>query len=126
MSARIRHIGFYVDNVNAAIPFYGALGYEVVYREKEDWSGVFGNIDVLKLKSKEGDTLEFIADSKYRPSNHGVHAAFTVTDMEETCLKLRNLGALFFVDSRISEDNKVIVGFCKDPYGFKVELVEEL
>jgi catechol 2,3-dioxygenase-like lactoylglutathione lyase family enzyme len=128
MMAEFRHIGFYVDDVDKGIGFYRALGFREVYRAREEWAAFNpqGEIDVLKLENERGDIVEFIGNSVFAPDNAGVHAAFTVSNMEQTRRALAALGTVFFVEPRTSGDGKVIVAFCTDPFGFKIELVQEL
>ena len=126
MSSVFRHLGFYVNDIDIGIPFYNILGYEEFYRAKENWPEFSGDIDILKMRNnRDGSIIEFIGNSCFPSENSGVHAAFTVDNMVEICKKLRNNKVIFIVEPK-TINKKVVVSFCVDPYGFKIELVQEL
>ncbi len=126
----IRHFGWNVINLEKSVEFYEKLGLQLIYRQDEEWGKYYPTMRIAKMKDPNGSILEFIELKrehfrKYKYSYES-HICFTVDDLDHTEKELTKIGIGFVVSPRLSPDKSVKVGFCLDPNGYRVELVEVL
>jgi len=125
MITRIRHTGFYLNkkDMRMEVEFYKKLGFEVFYGKVEKWP-FFGIIDVIKMKTPNGEVLEFVGEDRENHTPSDCHVALQVENLNEVVMKLGL--QRFLVHPMLSEDKKHKVAFMADPLGFILELVEKL
>jgi catechol 2,3-dioxygenase-like lactoylglutathione lyase family enzyme len=121
MLSKVRHIGFRVPSIDEAVRFYSALGLQLIYKKTEDWSGVFGQLEVVKMKTADGDIIEFINDPFCQ--DHSEHICFTVDNIDEICSIIKANGGTIIVEKRLSPDQSVEIAFAQDPNRIMLELV---
>ena len=139
----VRHIGIVVTNIEKSLKFYrDLLGLKIERSMNESGEYIdnmlgFENVHVktVKMSASTGNTLvellEFIqpvGSNMIRKVNDlgTSHPAFTVSDIDETYLRLKQSGVKFNAPPQLSPDGFAKVTFCKGPENFFIELVEEL
>lgn len=138
----IHHIGLVVDDLDAAVGFYGALlGMEVI--ERDSWQapdpaidsavGLVGSsADGVMLRSS-GGYLELwqyhspapVGDDPARQGAHerGLrHLAVEVDDVDEALARVVELGGTRMGEPIRSEGGAAAV-YCRDPFGTIIELM---
>ncbi len=139
----IRHIGIVVSDLDKALCFYrDLLGLKIVKDMNEsgayidnisDLTGV--QVRTVKMAADDGNLVELLfyashplGQGKINPINKigCSHVAFTVDNLDEEYLKLKQAGILFNTPPQYSPDGYAKVTFCKDPDGSFIELVEVL
>jgi len=140
----IRHAGIVVSNMETALNFYcGLLGLKI--EKKQEETGAYldnmlalqsARVTTAKLSAAHGSTLlellEFHSHHEATASHREIfsigptHVAFTVDDLEVTCLRLQAAGVKLAAPPQTSPDGYAKVTFCYDPDGTPLELVEVL
>lgn len=139
----IRHVGIYVENLDAMISFYkNVFDLNIVVSQREQ--GVYtdtiigeANVDmqVCKLAFNNNSILELICCNYTRSMpNWGekifqcgkMHIAITVDSANEMYQKLKKIGCILLSEPCNSPDGKARVFFARDIEGNYLELVEEL
>lgn len=143
MILKTRHTGFVVKDISASIAFYEGLGLIVWKRELEKGDFLsqvvglkYAEIETAKLKVTDGSVLELLeykshptkpSSSKYASNKHGCsHVAFTVQDVQETSVKIVQLGGSIVNAPAVSANGSVKVMYCHDLDGILIELVQEI
>lgn len=143
MITHIRHTGLVVADLDRALFLWcEILGFNVAKRMEESGShidammGLDGvHVTTVKLSAPDGNLIELLHFRSHpdRPAWTGTphstgftHIALTVTDIDETCAKLRSAGATFSAPPQYSPDGAVKVTYCRAPEGILLELVEVL
>ena len=139
----VRHIGIVVTNIENSLKFYrDLLGLKIERSMDESGKYIdnmlgFENVHVktVKMSASTGNTLvellEFIqpvGSNMIRKVNDlgTSHAAFTVSDIDETYLRLKQSGVKFNAPPQLSPDGYAKVTFCFDPDKTPIELVQVL
>lgn len=139
----MRHTGLVVRDLERSLAFYrDLLGLEVWRRATEEGSyieNVVGISEVrlewAKLKAPDGSVVELLQYHSH-PDNAPIensrsnrvgcsHVAFTVSNLELTYRKLREVGIHCQSEPQLSPDGVAKVMYCHDPDGIILELVEE-
>lgn len=138
-----RHSGLVVRDLERSVRFYQGLGLKVWRRETE--SGKFidtvvGIDDVrlewAKMRVPDGSLVELLQyhshpdrqSAQLAPANQlgCSHIAFTVDNMERSCLEIVRLGGSVINPPVISPNGQLRVAYCRDLDGILIELVEEI
>ena len=143
MDVSLRHTGIVVQDLDAAIEFYGdLLGF--VETARTDEAGRYldamlavedARVTTVKLNAPGGGGLELLkvhapktngaAASSLTATRPGItHIALTVSDLDVLYDNLLRAGIAFNAPPQRSPDGKVKVTYCQDPEGNFVELVE--
>lgn len=128
----IRHFGILVDNLEFALHFYkDLLGLQEIKRETLEGDYIENLLNTksikmtyVKLKLKGMKTLIelwYLHNFKL-PHQKMSHIAFTVNNLDELIVRLRDSGIKFL--SLPIKNNKVKVCFCYDYSDNLIELVE--
>ncbi len=144
MTARPRHTGIVVSDLDAALHFYGELlGFETVRRAEESGAAL-GNIlaldgtqvTTIKMEAGNGqiELLHFGSPARQATRNGQLsadslgltHIAVTVDDLDATYARIEAAGVRFNAPPQVSADGLVKLTYCRDPDGSFVELVEVL
>lgn len=125
MITKIRHTGIYVQKKQLVKTkqFYNKLGFDVFYEGTEKYP-YFGTIDIIKLKTKNGDVLELVGEDTCRTYS-GSHLALQVDNIDNIFNQLKNEVSFMF-PPMVSNDKTAKISFCLDVNGFILELVEVL
>ncbi len=143
MIVNVRHTGIVVAQLERALEFYCALGFDVFSRDIEKGpfieqvTGIKGAIvEWVKLKSKDGYLLELlnynnessVIPKELSPSNQmGIsHIAYTVKDINQACELIVSLGGTLVNAPAQAPNNQVKVAYCYDLEGVLMEIVEVL
>jgi len=143
MILNVRHTGIVVRDLEIMAKFYRELGFIDDNRDTE--TGIFIDqvtglkkvkLEWIKMKSPDGFLLELLqyhshpikkdisdADSNQLGCSH---IAFTVKDITNTCIHIKQAGGSVVNQPAISSNGKVKVAYCHDPEGVLLELVEVL
>lgn len=143
MISSYRHTGLVVRDLERSIKFYEGLGFSLWKREME-----FGRfidtvvgienvkVETAKLKGKDQSMIELLQYHSHplvkpislSPSNQlgCSHIAFTVSDIDSTCIQIKNLGGSIVNPPILSNNGMVKVAYCHDNEGVLMELVEEI
>ena len=143
MISKLRHTGIVVRNLEQAIVFYEALGFNTWKREIEQ--GLFletvvglegACVETAKLKAPCGALLELLQYNGHpvqmeispQPSNQlgCSHIALTVGSIDEMLECVQNQGGSIVNPPSTAPNGKVRVAYCHDPEVNLIELVEEL
>ena len=139
----VRHTGIVVTNIEDSLKFYrDLLGLKIERSMNESGEYInnmlgFENVHVktVKMSASTGNTLvellEFtqpVGSNMIRKVNDlgTSHAAFTVSDIDEIYLKLKQSGVKFNAPPQLSPDGYAKVTFCFDPDKTPIELVQVL
>lgn len=140
---KIRHTGIVVRDMNTALTFYEGLGCELYSRELE--TGPFIDVvvgidqvkvETAKLRVGEQSVVELLQYHSH-PDNKPIekaksnrlgcsHIAFTVTDIESACERIRQLGGSIVNEPKCNVAGTVRVAYAHDLEGVLLEIVEEL
>ena len=139
----VRHIGIVVTNIENSLKFYrdlldlkiersmnesgeyidNMLGFENVHVKTVKMSASTGNTLVELLEFTEPTGSKTICEVNDLGASH---AAFTVSDIDETYLRLIQSGVKFNAPPQLSPDGYAKVTFCFDPDKTPIELVQVL
>jgi catechol 2,3-dioxygenase-like lactoylglutathione lyase family enzyme len=143
-SARPRHFGIVVGDLDRSLEFYcGILGFGVARRMEEtgpfidEILGLRGaRLTTVKLEATAGDVqielLHFQSHPDPAPRPRAVneigpaHMALTVDDLSSLYQSIAAAGLPFLSPPRLSVDGRAKVAFCRDPDGTLLELVEPI
>jgi len=143
MISKLRHTGIVVRNLDQAVGFYEALGFQVWIRALEEGPfletlvGLEGaKVETAKLKARCGAVLELLQyhshpqqrDINTQPSNQlgCSHIAITVDSIDAALECVQSRGGSLVNQPAMAPGGKLIVAYCHDPEGVLLELVEEL
>ena len=141
MIKSIRHTGIVVTNLNKAIDFYSALGFEVKSKSIEEGefidqvTGLNGvKLEWVKLNAADDNLIELlyyhshpqIKDIIFQESNQlgCSHIAFGVDNILTTCEMIEKMGGNVVNKPSLSLDGKALVAYCHDLEGVLLEIVE--
>jgi len=139
----VRHVGIVVKNIENSLKFYrDILDLKIERSMNESGKQIdnmlgFENVHVktVKMSASTGNTLvellefaEPVGSNIIRKVNDvgASHVAFTVSDLDETYLKLKQSGVKFNAPPQLSPDGYAKVTFCFDPDETPIELVQVL
>jgi catechol 2,3-dioxygenase-like lactoylglutathione lyase family enzyme len=140
---RMDNVGIVVDDLEAAIGFFGALGLELEGRAtiEGEWAGrVTGlgdqRVEIAMMRTPDGHgRLELsrflappvVADHRNAPVNAlgYLRVMFTVDDIDETLEKLRNRGAQL-VGEIVRFEDVYRLCYIRGPEGLLIGLAQEL
>ena len=139
----IRHTGIVVTDLEASLRFYrDLLGFREMKRLEE--SGAYidnmlaldaAQLTTVKLAAPDGNLIELLHFRSHPRKSAGpreacsigiTHVAFTVGDIDQAYVSLRNQGVQFNAPPQSSPDGYAKVAFCRDPDGILIELVQVL
>ncbi len=92
-------------------------------------------VKTIKLQDQKKNLIELLyfsnspklKKSKVLPYSNGItHISVTVSNLKVLYKKLKKNKIRFNSEPRVSEDNKVLMTYCRTPEGSFLELVEEL
>lgn len=143
MITHIRHTGIVVADLERALSFWcDVLGFRVIKQMEESGpylDAMMGLRDVrvttVKLAAPDGNLIELLRFHSHpdkpawtgTPYSTGItHIAFTVDDIDATCVRLRAAGVKLFAPPQLSPDGNVKVTYVSGPEGLLMELVEVL
>ena len=143
MISKLRHTGIVVRDLDRAVDFYEALGFQIWIRALEEGSfietvvGLEGvRVETAKLKAPCGALLELLQyhshpvqrDIQPQSSNQlgCSHIAITVDSIDEALACVQSRGGSLVNQPATAPGGKVLVAYCHDPEGVLLELVEEL
>ena len=139
----VRHIGIVVTNIENSLKFYRDLLDLKIERSMNESGEYIDNmlgfenvhVKTVKMSASTGNTLVELLEFT-KPSGSKIncnvndlgasHAAFTVSNLDETYLKLKNSGVKFNAPPQLSPDGYAKVTFCFDPDKTPIELVQVL
>jgi lactoylglutathione lyase len=118
---RTLHVGLRVTDLGRSLPFYTAIGYEVVGRVPET---SIGHLTMLKLPDDEFVTLELVHDG--HPVERGTDVSHLVVQVESmvTTLKVLADRGIDPVAPGQEHDDGLKTAFIADPDGRRIELVQ--
>jgi catechol 2,3-dioxygenase-like lactoylglutathione lyase family enzyme len=138
------NMGIVVDDLPAAIEFFGELGLELEGRGRVDgeWAGhVTGlgdqSVEIAMMRAPDGHSrLELsrfikpkpVADHRKAPVNSlgYLRAMFAVDDLDETLDRLRKRGAQLVSDKVVQFENSYRLCYIRGPGGLLIGLAEEI
>lgn len=143
MISTIRHVGLVVSDLDKALQFWCETMGFVVERQMEETGShldaMMGLNDVrvttAKLADPDGNLLELLCFASHRDKDQWIgqpystgftHIALTVSDVDEMCLRLRNVGLDIPIQPQYSPDGCVKVLYVRGLEGILIELVELL
>jgi catechol 2,3-dioxygenase-like lactoylglutathione lyase family enzyme len=143
MTIGVRHTGIVVQDLDGAIRFWTTLmGLEVVSNQLETGSFIdlllgIDNVSVqtVKLRAVDKTMVELLkfgnkgceSDPEKKPNSSGItHIAFTVKNIEEILLKLRENSYFPINHAQLSDEGHVKVCYLVGFEGILIELVEEV
>lgn len=143
MISTIRHVGLVVSDLDKALQFWCETMGFVISRQMEEAGKhldiMMGLNDVrvttAKLADPDGNLLELLCFASHldkdqwigQPYSTGfTHIALTVSDVDEMCHRLRNVGLDIPIQPQYSPDGCVKVIYVRGPEGILIELVELL
>ncbi|MDB2603325.1 VOC family protein [Planktomarina temperata] len=143
MISTIRHVGLVVSDLDKALQFWCETMGFVISRQMEEAGKhldvIMGLNDVrvttAKLADPDGNLLELLCFASHldkdkwisQPYSTGfTHIALTVSDVDEMCHRLRNVGLDIPIQPQYSPDGCVKVIYVRGPEGILIELVELL
>ena len=143
MILNVRHTGIVVNDLDLMSKFYLSLGFIENNRAIEEGNFIDQVVNIsnvklewVKLKSPDGSLLELLKYHSHpielnldnlKTNELGCsHLAYTVSDIENICKKIKNIGGSVENLPSLSSDGKVKVAYCRDPEGVLLEVVEEI
>jgi catechol 2,3-dioxygenase-like lactoylglutathione lyase family enzyme len=143
MISAIRHTGLVVADLERALRFWrDLLGFRVAKQMEESGAHLDAMmglehvaVTTVKLAAPDGNLIELlhfhshpdIPEWRGTPCSTGfTHIALTVTNLDDTCVRLAAAGVTFFAPPQRSPDGNVKVTYCRGPEGVLLELVEIL
>jgi catechol 2,3-dioxygenase-like lactoylglutathione lyase family enzyme len=140
---RMDNVGIVVESLDAAIPFFVELGLRLEGRAmiEGEWAGRvtgLGNqsVEIAMLVTPDGHsrlelsrflTPPVVADHRNAPVNAlgYLRVMFTVSDIDDTLVRLRRLGAQL-VGEVVQYENAYRLCYIRGPEGVLIGLAEEL
>ena len=139
----VRHIGIVVTNIENSLKFYrDLLGLKIERSMDESGAYIdnmlgFKNVQVktVKMSASNGSTLVELLEFNTPVGSHVIrnvhdigasHAAFTVSDIDQMYVKLKQSGVQFNAPPQLSPDGYAKVTFCFDPDKTPIELLQVL
>jgi len=124
MTKRTLHFGLRVTDLDRAVAFYVALGYEVLGTVPET---AFGSLTMIKLPDDDFVTIELVHNPDDPPAAIGSdlnHVVIQVPDMAATLASLAEAGIT--ADGPTSPDGSAdfLTTWIADPDGHRIELVQ--
>ena len=144
MALRLDNVGIVVEDLAAAIAFFGELGLELEGRGmvEGEWAGrVTGlgdqRVEVAMMRTPDGHgRLELsrflepdvVADHRNAPVNAlgYLRVMFSVDDLDETLARLREHGAQLVSDEVVQYEDAYRLCYIRGPGGLLIGLAEEL
>ena len=143
MIINIRHTGIVVNDLDLMSKFYLSLGFVENNRAVEVGNFIDQVVNIpnvkiewIKLKSPDGSLLELLKYHSHpvelnldnlKTNDLGCsHLAYTVTNIEDICKRIKMSGGSVENLPSLSTDGKVKVAYCRDPEGVLLEVVEEI
>jgi len=144
MALRLDNVGIVVEDLAAAIAFFGELGLELEGRGmvEGEWAGrVTGlgdqRVEVAMMRTPDGHgRLELsrflepdvVADHRNAPVNAlgYLRVMFSVDDLDETLARLRERGAQLVSDEVVQYEDAYRLCYIRGPGGLLIGLAEEL
>ena len=141
MTNSLRHIGIVTRNIDSSIDFYKRFfNFEIIVDQIEKGDFIekilgINNVKVRTVKLKnENFMIEFldfgidlVSSENSLFSTGCTHFALNVKNLELTYNNLIKNDVKFISEPSLSEDNKALVCFMKDPNNeFFIELVEQI
>lgn len=120
---RTLHVGLRVNDLDRAVAFYRAVGYEVVGRVPDSPAG---SLTMLKLPDDEFVSLELVHDrASDRPPGTGLsHLVVQVGSMATTVAALRAQGLEVTEPTSPDGTDDFLTSWITDPDGHRIELVQ--
>lgn len=127
MVKKIRHTGIQTTDIKATKKLYEYLGFDAIIERKENWD-LWGELNIIKLKSANGEVLEFIETQDGNVEKECIHLCFEVDNLKDVYDKLIKLECITSIISpTLSPDKTVKIAFVKENINnIKIELVEPL
>ncbi len=130
MIKSIEHIGIMVKDINRSVEFYtNVLGFLISRKiEMDEFSAVFVEKDGSKIELMEYRGRNVPKRSKGMELKIGSiplndHISFSVEDIEDTVIELKNKGVKLELEPMELESGMKLASF-KDPDGVLIELIE--
>lgn len=141
MISTIRHVGLVVSDLDKALKFWcETMGFVIASQMEEagpHLNAMMGLNDVrvitAKLEDPAGNLLELLYFSSHpdkkqwggKPYSTGfTHIALTVSDVDQMCDRLKNVGMDIPMQPQYSPDGCVKVIYVRGPEDILIELVE--
>jgi len=141
MITAIRHVGLVVTDIKKSLKFWCETMGFVVSRQMEEAGphidAMMGlknvRVTTAKLSAPDGNLLELLCFHSHpdkgrwegAPYSTGLtHIALTVSDLDETCRRLKEAGVKFPAEPQTSPDGSAKVIYATGPEGVLLELVE--
>ncbi|MFD6388525.1 VOC family protein [Nocardia sp. NPDC060259] len=144
MPVRMNNVGIVVEDLTAAIEFFGELGLELEGRAMVDgeWAGrVTGlgdqRVEIAMMRTPDGHNRlelsrflapEVLAGSRNAPVNTlgYLRVMFTVDDIDETLARLGKHGAQLVSSEVVQYEDVYRLCYIRGPEGLLIGLAEEL
>src|SRR3954470_591384 len=141
---RMDNIGIVVEDLGAAIEFFGELGLELEGREtiEGEWAGrVTGlgdqSVEIATMRTPDGHgrlelsrflTPRVAADHRNAPVNAlgYLRVMFAVDDIDETLARLRKHGAELVSSEVVQYGDSIRLCYIRGPEGLLIGLAQEL
>ncbi len=144
MALRMDNVGIVVEDLDAAIEFFGELGLELEGRAwiEGEWAGrVTGlgdqRVEIAMLRTPDGHgrlelsrfvAPEVVADHRLAPVNAlgYLRVMFAVDDIDDTLARLAEHGAQLVSDEVVRYEDAYRLCYVRGPEGILLGLAEEL
>lgn len=144
MTLRLDNVGIVVEDLTAAIEFFGDLGLELEGRDmvEGEWAGRvtgLGNqrVEIAMMRTPDGQgRLELsrfldppvVADHRLAPVNSlgYLRVMFAVDNLDETLTRLVTRGAKLVSDDVVQYEDAYRLCYIRGPEGLLIGLAEEL
>lgn len=144
MTLRLDNVGIVVEDLTAAIEFFGDLGLELEDRDmvEGEWAGRvtgLGNqrVEIAMMRTPDGQgRLELsrfldppvVADHRLAPVNSlgYLRVMFAVDNLDETLTRLVTRGAKLVSDDVVQYEDAYRLCYIRGPEGLLIGLAEEL
>ena len=144
MALRMDNVGIVVEDLDAAIEFFGELGLELEGRAwiEGEWAGrVTGlgdqRVEIAMLRTPDGHgrlelsrfvAPEVVADHRTAPVNAlgYLRVMFAVDDIDDTLARLAEHGAQLVSDEVVRYEDAYRLCYVRGPEGILLGLAEEL
>ena len=126
-SKRYLHTMMRVGNLDRAIKFYSDMFGMKELRRWDVPDGKFTNAFVGYGDEEDNTVLEFTYNygvEEYDLGNGFGHLAIGVSDVYDTCEKLRAAGAKISREPGPVKFGTTVIAFVEDPDGYKIELIQ--
>ena len=130
MIKSIEHIGIMVNDINQSVEFYTTvLGFLILRKiEMDEFSAVFvekdgSKIELMEYRGKNVPKRSKGTELKIGSIPLNDHISFSVEDIEDTVIELKNKGVKLELEPMELESGMKLASF-KDPDGVLIELIE--